>query len=371
MPKLLDRPPTSSPRSRRPRILSEDEDVKSVQAGLLLAIVLWPLIIWLFGMALRQLGHGASKYRPPPKPTFSIELTQDPEIVTSAKPPPPDKFVETNPDAPENTPDKTRNFAARNQQVAQEKPAAENKSDAPQLTGKKDQEVSQIVDGRLKSKDEPPPEPPPMPQVQPATEQAEARREENPLPGQEKIEGENKEGFGSNVAKQADNASAVKEHVEGQKDAPIVVGNPQAAQPKIDPQRPMPRPKVERNVRPAVLAENKFGTTNIGPVAIDARWSQYGQYLQQLIETVQVQWERIIDQSHVYPPSGSTVTVKFRLDSSGVVAEIIQSESTGGTQAERACISAITARSPYGKWTDDMIAMLGESQEMTFNFYYH
>ena len=35
-----------------------------------------------------------------------------------------------------------------------------------------------------------------------------------------------------------------------------------------------------------------------------------------------------------------------------------------------ACVSAITDRAPYGPWTDDMKAMLGSQQEMTFTFYY-
>lgn len=375
MPTLSERPPTPSSRPSRRRFLSADEDVRSLQAGLLLTLIFWPLIVWIFGLALRHLGHsGSSRSMPAPKPTFSIELEADKfPLAQKAPPPPPDRFVETNPDAPENTPDKTRNFAARNQQVAQEKPAPENKSDTPQLEGKKDREATQIVSGDLKQPElEPQPAPPPTPVVNPSTAQAEARREENPLPGTEKVEGDNKDGFGANIAKNAENATSVPERVEGVKNAPIVVGNPQPMQPKIDPQRPQPRRRIERNVRPAVLAENKLGTSNIGPIAIDARWSQYGEYIQKLIETVQVQWERINDQSRVYPPPGTTVTVKFRLEGSeGAVAEIISSDTNGGTQAERACISAITARSPYGKWTDDMVAVLGEAQEMTFTFYYY
>ena len=372
MPTSLDRPPTKPARARRRGILSDNEETRSIQAGLLLTIVLWPLIIWLFGLALKHLSHGSSSSSlPTAKPTFSIEMAQDQFIMPKKAPPPPDRFVETNPDAPENTPDKTRNFAARNQQVAQEKPTTEGKSDTPQLEGKKDTDVTQIVSGQLNQQPQPPPAPPPSPEVQQSVAEAEARREQNPLPGTEKIQGENKDGYGTSVAKTSDNPTPVTERIEGQKDAPIFEGNPQMTQPKIDPHRPMPRPRVEKNVRPAVLAENKFGTANLGPTAIDARWSAYGQYMQQLIETVQVQWERILDQTRVMPPSGSTVSVKFRLDSSGTVSEILNSESTGGTQAERACISAITARSPYGKWTDDMVAALGESQEMTFTFYYH
>ena len=50
--------------------------------------------------------------------------------------------------------------------------------------------------------------------------------------------------------------------------------------------------------------------------------------------------------------------------------EVISAESTGGEQAKSQCTLAITSRSPYGKWTDDMVAMLGDSQEFTWKFYY-
>ena len=48
--------------------------------------------------------------------------------------------------------------------------------------------------------------------------------EQNPLPGIEKFEGENKIGFGSNIAKRLENAAAVPEKVEGVKDAPPIEG---------------------------------------------------------------------------------------------------------------------------------------------------
>jgi len=367
-----DRTPTSPERSLTWGVLEDNEDTRSIIQGLLLTLILWPATIGILWLGLRYLGHTSTRPSPPPpKPIYSIQLTDDPAPPPEKKPPP-DRFVETNPDAPENTPDKTRNFAARNQQVAQEKPTEDGKSDTPALDGKKPGEVTQIVNGQLNTTEQPPPPaPPPLPEAPPTPEQEVARREQIPLPGAEKVEGENAEGFGANLSKSTEGASAVPEKIEGKKDAPDLVGAKESGQPHIDPQRPLPRPRVARNVRPAVLVQNKFGTSNIGPVAIDARWSQYGEYLQKFIETVQVQWERILDQTHTSPPSGSTVTVKFRMDGKeGAIAEIISSESTGGTQAERSCISAITARSPYGKWTDDMIAVLGESQEMTFTFYY-
>jgi hypothetical protein len=127
---------------------------------------------------------------------------------------------------------------------------------------------------------------------------------------------------------------------------------------------------VAQNVRPAVLADNKVGTQNVGITGIDAKWSNYGQYLQKLIDTVQIQFDDLNGKSRVLPPTGTKVTIKFRLDSEGKIAEIIEADGNGGIQTTRICISAISDRAPYGKWTDDMTAMLGDSQEMTFNFYY-
>ncbi len=123
-------------------------------------------------------------------------------------------------------------------------------------------------------------------------------------------------------------------------------------------------------MRPAVLQQNLVGTTNIGPMAIDAKWSAYGEYLQRMIETIQVEWERVIEAGHIYPPSGTQVTVRFRMDSDGAITEILETKSNGGSQAEGACKTGITARAPYGKWTEDMVAVLGHSQDMTFVFYY-
>ena len=165
---------------------------------------------------------------------------------------------------------------------------------------------------------------------------------------------------------------AIPQKIEGAKHAPLIQDAPAVDPPPIDPTRPRPRPQVvkQQKTRPAIFTENKFGTSNIGPVALDARWSNYGAYLQRLIDTVQVQWENILISGKIYPPSGSTVTVTFVIDSEGKIARIVNVENKSSEQASHACVSAITDRAPYGPWTDDMIAMLGTQQEMTFTFYY-
>ena len=138
------------------------------------------------------------------------------------------------------------------------------------------------------------------------------------------------------------------------------------------PNQPPPRPQLnQRTVRPAIPTANQLAPTNIGMAAVDARWSNYGVYLQRMIETVQRQWDALISEGKYTPKSGSKVTVKFKINSEGGVTRIVNvSGGEAGTQAESYCVSAIVKPSPFGKWTDNMIAVLGTEQEMTFVFYY-
>jgi hypothetical protein len=105
-------------------------------------------------------------------------------------------------------------------------------------------------------------------------------------------------------------------------------------------------------------------------VAFSAKWSAYGAYLHKMMEAIQIQWDRILIDSRTEPPSGSYVTIKFTMDLHGKVTEIIDVESTSSEQGKQSCLTAITMTAPYGEWTDDMIAVLGTSQELTFRFYY-
>lgn len=353
--------------------LWDDPESRSVLIGLL-GMLLVHLLLWVVAPYLLRSEPIHAKLRPAATARqFNIEIAPDAFVKPPPPKPPPMKFVETNPNAPENVPDKTNNFSSQNQQVAQEKPTPDGKSDRPALEGQKDIHSTQIVDGRLAKPT--PPEPAPEPVPEKATQQqlvTSVKQEQNPLPGFEKKQSEDASSFGSNVAKFPENAKPIPEKIDGAKHVPLIQGA-QAMQPQIDRNRPRPRPQIVStpvNTRPSIFEENKIGTSNVGIIGIDAKWSNYGQYLRKMIDTVQIQWENILIESKVYPRSGTQVTVKFRLDKEGKIPEIISVEGTAGNQAEKACTSAITLRAPYGPWTDDMIALLGESQEMTFAFYY-
>lgn len=367
--------PTASSAFRRWSVrVWNDPDSRSVVIGLAGMVVIHLLLLLVGPLLLRfepVLATGAAKTAKGKE--YNIELTPESLLKAPEKPPEPFKFVETNPEAPENIPDKTTNFAAQNQQVAQEKPTPDGRSDRPALEGKKDFESNQIVSGQLTRPVEMIPAEPPQVETPPTPEAvaAQQRAEQTPLPGFEKVDGESKTGFGTNLAKSSPNSRPIPDKVDGARDVPLIEGVT-AMQPTVDRNRPRPRPQITQTVkaRPAILAERLAGTKNIGPTAVDARWSNYGAYLQRMIDTVQIQWERILIEWRANPATNSTVTVKFVMDDGGRIAEIVNVDSTANDTASRACVSAITDRAPYGEWTDDMKAVLGSKQEMTFTFHY-
>jgi hypothetical protein len=115
---------------------------------------------------------------------------------------------------------------------------------------------------------------------------------------------------------------------------------------------------------------NFTGTNRTVIIAYDAKWSRYGEYLQRIIDAVALQWHQIVEQSAIYPERGTRVEVKFRLNARGEVAEILSVSGNGNADARLACVSGITVPAPYGVWSADMVALLGETQELTFAFYY-
>ncbi len=344
---------------------------RSVQIGVAGTIAVH-LLIFLIGPRVLSLEHGIPVPRAESQPDpFEIEL--GPELTElPPEQPNPKKFVETNPDAPENEPDTTGNFSDRNQQAAQEEESEDMSGDRPVLEGQTEIESNRIVSGQLAPVIPPAPSAPPTPEetaetsTEPSTQ---AQREQIPLSGFEEDQSENEDGFGSNATQLAEGNSEAKEYVEGIKDAPMTDG-PTSPAPRINPQVPRPRPTLQKRARPAIFTQNNVGTANIGPIGLDARWSSYGQYLQELIEIVQIQWDRILTQSSVYPRSGTKVIVSFLLNDQGEITRILGVDGEGSELAKQNCVSAITDRAPYGEWTDDMKSVLGEQQQMTFTFYY-
>jgi hypothetical protein len=315
------------------------------------------------GISVTSANHGK---------TFDFQL--DPGTLPKPQEKQVPQFVETNSAAPENTPDKTNNFSNRNQQSAQEVAAKEkDPENRPSVKGQDTIKSDTIVSGMMA-----PPQlaPPPAPEASkdqvPDRTEEKARQEQVPLNGFEKVEGKSEDGIASNIAKSKSPTTHADQAQEGAPNATDLTGGLVTVTQSNHAQQPKERPRLSSTSlnRASPLTNRIAGVANIGIVGRDARWSEYGEYLNRLIETVQAQWYKILEESRVSPPRGSHVVVTFRINSQGETEIVKVEDADAGKQGVFSCQNAITYPQPYGKWTDAMIAVLGDSQELTFSFYY-
>jgi hypothetical protein len=114
----------------------------------------------------------------------------------------------------------------------------------------------------------------------------------------------------------------------------------------------------------------KTHLTTESPLRFAPEWTPFQPYLQKVVETVQNRWERSFIESRISPPTGTSVTVVFQMTMDGKISNIIDVEGTANERAKKACIGAIRSRASYPRWTPEMIAALGQSQKLTFTFFY-
>jgi hypothetical protein len=371
MPTLQEKKPAARERSYWLPALSQDPDKRSVQIGLLWTVLVHVLVLLLAPVLFRNEFSPGRFVQPGSTKPYDVEFEQN---MFASKPVQPlalpQHFVEANPEGNNNIPDHTDNFAAQNQQAAQPVPDKDSTLHTPKTQGEKDfQNDSQIVSGHL---DKPEPTPPPTPPAQ--AQQAAAEQSPTqpklqvPLPGYLKSQGDNPDNFGTEAVKLPEPSTGADKHVAGDVNGQDTTGKGAKAAQASRPQ-PQPRPRLVQ-VRPAILQERPVGVSNVGTLAIDAHFSQFGDYLQELVDIVQIQWERILMSSGTPPKPHSHVVVAFRLTAQGEISEIIKVDGDAGEYGTRASLSAIKDPAPYRAWTKEMVAVLGEDQVITFTFWY-
>ena len=353
----------------------EDVTGRSIGIGIACTVLFHVLLLWLsprFHLNEFSGVHSGIKVAKPSQgKSFDFELTP----MTEQEKKDPFQFVETNSAAPENTPDKTSNFSNRNQQSAQEVAATEkDPENRPSVKGQdKIKNDTAIVSGDMA-----PPQLAPAPsrdqskEEERQTTEQKARAEQVPLSGFEKTEGLSEDGIATNVANSSKSPTTKADQaLEGAPNATDPTGG-LVATTQSNKAQPKERPRlssVSLN-RSTILSNRATGVTNIGVTGIDAHWSEYGEYLNELLEIVQIKWYSILAESRVSPPRGSHVVITFKINSKGETDIVKVEDSDAGKQGVFSCQNAITYPQPYRKWTEQMIAVLGDSQQITLSFYY-
>ena len=297
----------------------ESIDQRSTAIAVAVSLGLHLLLLWV----LPDTFHKVVAYVRP------VEVLTAPVKIDEARLPPKLRFIETNPLANQAVPKTTPFTSARNQTAAQPVPEKmPTNSPLPKSQGTSEQ--LRIAQGKPRSIDQSEAAPATQPSVSMA---APVKAAPPPGPG-----------------KSAAQPSP----------APV----PVAANPD------RPRASVPSGTY-GLLLRRPVGVNRAGSIAVDARFSNYGDYTQRMMEAIQSSWWSIIERSRFEGVSRGNVIVRFRLHRDGTVTDA----QVLGTEVTRvmtlACKDAVMAPAPYDIWRADMVAMYGESDTVTINFIYH
>jgi len=286
-------------------------------------------------------------------------------------------YIESNPDVHSNAPDQAKFFSSREQQSAnlQNKKAVPN-SDAPFINGnsqnfkiiknqanhfaeksappKKSKALTPINVSESESKGNNSPYLP-LPISKPEIKQI--KEQESYYSKKEKAENPQKIiKLGENTPNKSKGTASVNTRSK-QNDRQI------AQRPRISPQ-----------LLNGPILKSKSSAARIGEIAVDCKLHPYGVYLQQMLQAIESQWYQLVKGSLPYiqkdkiPPE---IVYSFLLNSKGKLETLTSLGSQEDTLASDLCRQAISSRAPFGKWSEEMIKDLGETDLITIKFSYH
>jgi outer membrane biosynthesis protein TonB len=294
-------------------------DLRAAAFAAVVSLGLHLLLLWLVPDTFRQ---AVAFVRP-------VEVLTAPVKIDEARLPAKLRFAETNPVANQAVPKTAPFTSSRNQTAAQPVPEKMPSNSALPKSAGTSPEI-RLAQGKPRSIDQSQAQPTPAPAISMAGPKS------APPPGPGK-------------------AAA--------RPAPKAAPAPTPA----DPERP--RASIPSGTA-GLLLRNSVGVNRAGAVAIDARFSQYGDYTQRMLEAIQSSWWSIIERSQFEGVTRGRVTVSFRLHRDGTVTDATIRSNEVTRVMSLACKDAVMAPAPYDIWRADMVALYGESDMVTINFYY-
>ncbi|MFP6901302.1 MAG: hypothetical protein VCA36_10185 [Opitutales bacterium] len=285
------------------------------------------------------------------------------------------RFVEANPEAPDNPPDETDNFSFRDQQAAQPEAPVEE-SVAPKIEGDKPdtQKIVEAGDPGVAL---------PVPVVSPDSQAGKDFERGTPIG--EDDEGDPKESPSDlpkiddedglavrKVEAQAENSTAKGTIILNELPAQLVEFPVTADEPRVIP-KPRPRLRLAPDLVRGPLMTTETNAPRLGRVAIECRLHAYGAYVQEMLQAIEDQWHKLghgargfISQNNLPP----LVKLRFKLDSNGRVHNLSRLDANRTGLGAEICRQSIESRAPYGKWTEEMIRDFGGEDEITITFHY-
>ncbi|MBR6797727.1 MAG: hypothetical protein IKM45_03450 [Opitutales bacterium] len=258
------------------------------------------------------------------------------------------QFVPVNPEAPAATPKDESHFSAANQRAAQENPVPESRERIPTNDG--ELEDSRAVSDVAIPRELLPPElrnPPAEPNPPVAV----------PAPPRE----------GESAKKQGVDVPTVAAGTLSKGETPAKKGE------QGDDSVPEPAPRPQILPPPglkSITMRSNTAVNEIGTCSLDAKYSEFGDYTQRMLEAIQAAWNIAVQRSAIVQPR-AVVVIEFTLNSDGTVDNVRVVFSDASKPATHACLDAVSSRAPFDPWRADMVAFIGKNSETSrISFYY-
>ena len=134
---------------------------------------------------------------------------------------------------------------------------------------------------------------------------------------------------------------------------------------------PKPRPSLSMRGYAGPLVDNKFRAEERGVLAVDSKFSEFGAYLQRMIEAIARQWTLLGAQYDLSSTYGTVVIIEYFINSQGELTSIKILDSNATQTGTRLCEQSILSTAPYGEWSEEMFATFGgKEQSVRITFHY-
>ncbi|MDD5139045.1 MAG: hypothetical protein PHY43_02155 [Verrucomicrobiales bacterium] len=130
---------------------------------------------------------------------------------------------------------------------------------------------------------------------------------------------------------------------------------------------------AQSKLRPSMAMHQEGGMrrTSLVP-SLDAKATPFGEYDRKFIDAVTDRWYSLLDSQKFAQDRSGKVTLRFRLNYDGTIADMQILENTVGDLLGYVCRNAVTDPAPFEAWPSDMRHMVGANfREITFTFYYY
>lgn len=156
----------------------------------------------------------------------------------------------------------------------------------------------------------------------------------------------------------------------------LTLGKPEDSQQPDQPPRPRTLKQAlaqQSHLLPGQQMRQEGGTHREALVpSLDVKATPFGAYDGAFIAAVTQRWYDLLDSRQFAMDRNGKVTLRFRLNYDGSIADMSVLENTVGDVLGYVCQKAVTDPSPFAPWPSDMRRMIGENyREITFTFYYY